>query len=367
MHELIASLWGSRLQDTHRRLRNNEHVTNLQDAAYQRYCLLQRSYLAHELGIQDRAKDNHFVLDVARLLRSNVTHKEVVGKVGQRLSATITQVPSEYREEVVYFAARLLVMINVGRFMSEAHTRRNVPWGSSSLSACVQEHFAEAPKMSCEGGKLPRAFNAWTIETVGGIRVKFTDNLADHLLLVEDDSAVLLFHHASFLECQDTEYEERTSQMCLKPANCNSSSSILPGGLAGETLSTLALLFPQAEFSSARGCERTKRVWLKRLYEKSEKTNCIVDKRLIRCGNLNASERQVKNFKFWRDRLVVLKQAYDEATPSTLSQWRHDRRNGVQWYTFWVAVLVLTLTILFGLIQCIEGALQVYKAYHPTL
>jgi hypothetical protein len=34
----------------------------------------------------------------------------------------------------------------------------------------------------------------------------------------------------------------------------------------------------------------------------------------------------------------------------------------VQWYTFWVAALVLGLTIVFGLIQCVEGALQVYLA-----
>lgn len=143
-------------------------------------------------------------------------------------------------------------------------------------------------------------------------------------------------------------------------------SSLLPTGLPEETLRTLALLFPQAEFSRTLGSAHAKTTWLSSLHEKYEKTNCLVDKRLTRCGNLNTSERQIQNFKFWRDRLVVLKQAYDEATPNNLSQWWYDRRNGVQWYTFWVAVLVLTLTILFGLIQSIEGALQVYKAYHPS-
>jgi preprotein translocase subunit SecG len=32
-------------------------------------------------------------------------------------------------------------------------------------------------------------------------------------------------------------------------------------------------------------------------------------------------------------------------------------------YTFWVAVLVLVLTIFFGLVQSIEGALQVYASF----
>lgn len=63
---------------------------------------------------------------------------------------------------------------------------------------------------------------------------------------------------------------------------------------------------------------------------------------------------------------MVLKQAYDDATPKTLGQpeWWHDRRNGVQWYTFWVAILVLIITTLLGFVQMVEGAIQVYKAYY---
>lgn len=98
----------------------------------------------------------------------------------------------------------------------------------------------------------------------------------------------------------------------------------------------------------------------------TKKYGVTVDERLTRCGDLITSDRQIKQFVLWRDRLVILKQAYDESTPRTMSQWWYDKRNGVQWYTFWVAVLVLFLTIVFGLIQCIEGALQVYKAYNPS-
>jgi hypothetical protein len=61
----------------------------------------------------------------------------------------------------------------------------------------------------------------------------------------------------------------------------------------------------------------------------------------------------------------MLKQAFDEATPMKMSQWWHDRRNGYQWYTLWVAVFVLFLTVFFGMVQSVEGALQVWKAFHP--
>lgn len=143
-------------------------------------------------------------------------------------------------------------------------------------------------------------------------------------------------------------------------------SSLLPPGLREETLKTLALLFPEREYIKYKRGRSRKQAWLRKLCQMHSKDfSSIVDDRLTRCGNLKTSDRQIERFKFWRDRLVVLKQAYDEATPGALSQWWHDRRNGVQWYTFWVAILVLVLTILFGLIQCIEGALQVYKAYNP--
>lgn len=203
MHGILDTLWGARCRDTNHRLCNGEPVTSLHHAAYTRYCLLQRSYLTHELGVQDKVQENGFVSDVTQLLQSDLTRQEVVSEVERRLGLATSQVDVKCCEEIVCFAARLLVMMNVGRFMSEAHLRRSVVWESNSLRDCVNDYLSEPPKMSCESVRLPKTFNAWSIETVGGIKVRLTDNLADHLLLVEDDTTVLVFHHASFLECQD--------------------------------------------------------------------------------------------------------------------------------------------------------------------
>lgn len=60
---------------------------------------------------------------------------------------------------------------------------------------------------------------------------------------------------------------------------------------------------------------------------------------------------------------MILKQAFDESQPRDLSQWWFDRRNGVQWYTFWVAILLFVLALFFGVAQCVESALQVVVAY----
>jgi hypothetical protein len=60
---------------------------------------------------------------------------------------------------------------------------------------------------------------------------------------------------------------------------------------------------------------------------------------------------------------------FDEADPKIVRQWWSDRRKPVQWFNFWSAVaLVVGLTVFFffGRVQSIKGAIQVYKAYHPS-
>lgn len=129
--------------------------------------------------------------------------------------------------------------------------------------------------------------------------------------------------------------------------------SLLPAALVDETMRTLTLLFPQSDLDC--------RKWVRKLCRAE-----VLDSGLLRCGNLRADSRQIENFYYWRDRLTVLKQVFDDAEPKTMSQWWYDRRKYVRWYTFWLAVFILILTVLFGLIQCIEGGLQVYKAFVPT-
>jgi hypothetical protein len=129
-------------------------------------------------------------------------------------------------------------------------------------------------------------------------------------------------------------------------------ASLFPDGMIEETLKTLALLFPK--------WDRPTRTW----YTQEAAVRGL-DMEAVNIDHLDTDQRQIEKFSYWHDRLVILKQGFDEARPSTLSQWWSDRRNGVQWYTFWIAVLVLVLTVFFGVVQSIEGALQVYKAFHP--
>jgi hypothetical protein len=138
------------------------------------------------------------------------------------------------------------------------------------------------------------------------------------------------------------------------------SSTVLPKGLAEETLRTLALLFP------ARPKDGSAQKWLRTgLCDK--KKSLRPDSDLLNCEPLRPLDRKVEKFEYWRSELLTLKEIFDEPRPTSIRRLWHDRRNKVQWATFWVAMLILGLTIVFGLIQSIEGALQVEKAYHPVV
>jgi hypothetical protein len=127
-------------------------------------------------------------------------------------------------------------------------------------------------------------------------------------------------------------------------------------GFIKETLDTLALLFPSTD--------RKTRKWLK------ARSSSQFDLGLLDMGIYKPSpaSRRLEYYRFWRDRLDILKEAFDEATPPSKSMLEalRDRRQGDRWLTSWAAIVAITLTVFFGMVQSIEGAIQVYKAYHPT-
>ncbi|KAH8586936.1 hypothetical protein B0O99DRAFT_527766 [Bisporella sp. PMI_857] len=209
-------------------------------------------------------------------------------------------------------------------------------WNDGTIRDLIRTEFVAQNSMK-EPVKLERIFNATNLEQIAGIKVRWTSNFADHLRMRDDDKVVEIFHYATFLKLHQ---------------NCD----VLPAALVEETIRTLALLLPEHD----RDVEK----WFHAHEVKVEKRGRLpLDPLARECGQLKAEERQIDRFQYWHDRLVILKQVFDEAEPKNMRQWWRDRRRRVQWYTFWVAALVLALTIVFGLIQCIEGGLQVWLAF----
>ncbi|KFY45317.1 hypothetical protein V494_01007 [Pseudogymnoascus sp. VKM F-4513 (FW-928)] len=247
----------------------------------------------------------------------------------------------EIIEESINLAVRLLLMVptggsaTVGRSITLSGETK-LSWSDGTIRDLISKKFAPQNNIK-ERVKLERIFNAANLEQIGGIEVRWTSNFADHLRMRDDDKAVEIFHYATFLKLH---------QSC----------DVFPKGLVEETIRTLALLLPEHDGDVEK--------WFYSHESKIEKRGRLpLDPLARECGQLKAEARQIEHFQYWHDRLVILKQVFDEAEPKSIKQWWRDRRRGVQWYTFWVAALVLALTIIFGLVQCIEGGLQVWLSY----
>ncbi|KAF3024926.1 hypothetical protein E8E14_013132 [Neopestalotiopsis sp. 37M] len=138
------------------------------------------------------------ILELVRQLRDNPDREDALAKLKSG-----TPVPDdEACENLLNLSGRLLLMLKFGIMKNQMLPRGHFNWTHGSLHDLVQEYLAPAPKLTHESTRLPKLFNAWSIAVVAGIKIGFTDNLADHLMLVDDDSKLMIFHHATFLELQ---------------------------------------------------------------------------------------------------------------------------------------------------------------------
>ena len=121
-------------------------------------------------------------------------------------------------------------------------------------------------------------------------------------------------------------------------------STLLPPKLFSETTMSLALLFP-----------RTSTDCTVLLRNESQSLDANLRK-------LAPAPRHVSEYGYWRDNLLTIWENFERSQPSTVLQWWYDRRNIVQWWTFWVAFVVLTLTIFFGLISSVASIVQAWAS-----
>lgn len=138
-------------------------------------------------------------------------------------------------------------------------------------------------------------------------------------------------------------------------------SPIFPEGFMRETLDTLTLLFPDTD--------RKTKQWLEAEF-RADPLSKQMDRGLFKCGHFRPGHpsRRLEHFRYWRDRLGMLREAVDEATPPSraLLKALSDSKKGDRWFNSWVAIVAIGLTLFFGMVQSIEGAIQVFKAYHPV-
>jgi hypothetical protein len=193
----ILTVFGGSISNT-KSLFNGDRASSLKYEAYLDYYRRQWNIcVAHANGRYVAVKTRRDMEELVGDLSLCKTRRDIFAILRAKMAANVSDEACYYSIDL---AARLLLMLKIGVFKHQALPRRCLAWTDGSLPEFVQGHFDEAPILNYDHVRLPKAFNAWSIATIGGIDIGFTDNLADHLLLVEDDTRVLIFHHASFLE-----------------------------------------------------------------------------------------------------------------------------------------------------------------------
>lgn len=300
------------------------------------------------------------VVDLIVHLRSATNERKCIIKerFRQSTSTTSTTSYSENNDEEnlleasLNLAASLYLIISISSLQNSLTPGRIIEWEDDwTLANKVHTTLWPPPQLS-EQVKLPKSFTAVNLEKIAGIKILWTSNLADHLSLTCDDTKLILFHQVSFLELHKSSKRflpllscQRFSETVADALN----SAIFDPNLIDETARTLGLLIPSTDPRS--------REW----FNRKQKELCL-DSLAGSYGPLKASERQIDNFHYWKDRLIMLKQTFDDTEPESLSLFWYDDRKKVQWYNFWGTALILFLTLTFGSIQIIEGGVQAWAA-----
>lgn len=318
------------------------HMSTIQatDNAYEsfftRYTLLCKLAVNKDREVE-KVTHRHLVEIIALLKDHGSTREEVAATV--MLDPVIAHSENLART-LADLAAGLWLMLSISKYPGDISYDEPIIWRDHEK--LMEEHY-ELNKgpidknfsyhyNSTDLVKLPQAFTAAHLEQIGGIKVIWTSNLADHLLLKDDDTKLMLFHQVSILQLHK-----------------KSSTTLLPTALVDETIRSISLLIPPVLGEP--------NPWFQQQRKKS-----LIDAQAGVCDRLNSSERQIENFAYWRDRLVLLKRTFDDAEPRKISQLWWDDRKKTQWFTFWVAVLVFIMTLFFGVVQSVAGIVQAWAS-----
>jgi hypothetical protein len=190
----VDCMWGPQPQESN----NQSNVEQLFDPYFKYYAQQCDLIGRHANGKFSSVKTHSDIIRVAQLLQQDLLREDVRKHMSEFLQAG----NKEQHESSINLVARLIFMTKIGSIPHECFGERAIEWSYGNLVEFIHDHFSCPPTRGHERIKLEKSFNALNLERIGGIKIWWTDNLADHLSLMDDDKAVAIFHHASFLEYQ---------------------------------------------------------------------------------------------------------------------------------------------------------------------
>lgn len=160
---------------------------------------------ARDGGIHICIKSHDALLGITKQILTNSTRNDLhsylrnlrpkAGGENSRLEATL--------DTTADMCGGLLLMAEVGVHKFGFSGCNPLTWsGHQTLRQAVEMHFQPEKKLQPDNHRLGRLFTGRNLGYIGSMKIKWTSNIVDHLLLSDDDQTVFIFHHAGFLRYQ---------------------------------------------------------------------------------------------------------------------------------------------------------------------
>jgi len=166
------------------------------DAYYSPRC----QHFAREGGRHISSRTHSDIAQIASWILQDHSRDDVRSRL---LNQATDQEPNEKTiESSIDMCASLLGMVECGKQDFVFSGRNPIIWMHGTLRDCLAQRFTAQTTLDARNLRLTKGFTGRTLSRIGGIKIKWTTNLVDHLLLTDDDQAVYIFQCASFLKLQ---------------------------------------------------------------------------------------------------------------------------------------------------------------------
>jgi hypothetical protein len=175
------------------------------DAFFSYYTSECKKAINHSRGEYTTVRKHIDIIDIAGKIGAGLTKDKILRPLLQ-LDTQKRSEEDKHRmaEGSIALVARLVCMVNVGLLSHRVQGRPSVFWDDkdSSLQTVLDRYFGPACANS-ENVKFGEDFTAFNLQQYAGLRIQWTNNLANHLRLMDDDNTLCIYHHASFLKYQN--------------------------------------------------------------------------------------------------------------------------------------------------------------------
>jgi hypothetical protein len=194
-HEILKSLWSN--EESLEKFSNYSELTSFFEY-YTKECR-RALHGARHISVRSHAD----VVQIAESIKNGLSKEEIKSMLKDRTKDADEQNSTEVANSSIDLTARLMSMMGIGLLPYGFSGRPQLEWSNGSLKDFLSEYFDSPVILGNEHIKLEKVFNARNMVRMAGFEIEWTDNLADHLRLIDDeDKKVAIFHHASFLKYQ---------------------------------------------------------------------------------------------------------------------------------------------------------------------